>query len=255
MKFIRLATVVATLVAGTDSFATTRIEVLPLPGSVEIEDGLRLGALLQHLQMDPQSYWLGASWQRQSLKQEQQRLKAGILFDLTQVQRLALLQNNPGLVASAQRLHDLVARLPVTGRRLYSLDPLAIELNAAHSPRLQGGDRLTFPARPTTVRITGAVTEDCTLPFVPLQPAYRYIQQCPMQADSDPDHLYLIQPDGRVSRLGIALWNSEEHVAAPAPGALLLVPLDAARIKDSAPDLNRELATFLATQPLSAESP
>jgi hypothetical protein len=55
--------------------------------------------------------------------------------------------------------------------------------------------------------------------------------------------------------LGIALWNRQDHAAPPAPGAVLLVPLDSNQIKNSAPDLNRELAEFLATQPLPAESP
>ncbi|WP_440468553.1 capsule biosynthesis GfcC family protein [Pseudomonas sp. YH-1] len=237
--------------------ANTRIEVLgavPSPGEKEIAEGLRLGDLLSRLRVDPLGYWLGASWQRESLKQEQQRLKAGILFDLIQLQRLAMLQNEPGMANAARQLNEQVARLPVTGRRLYRLDPLAVELSAAHSPKLQGGDRLIFPPRPDSIRVTGAVSNDCKLPFAPLQQAYRYAQQCPALAEADPDYLYLIQPDGQVSRLGIALWNREE-AAPPAPGAVVLVPLDATQVDAIAPDLNRELARFIATQPLPMESP
>ncbi|MFJ3053256.1 capsule biosynthesis GfcC family protein [Pseudomonas nitroreducens] len=258
MKLIRLALLVASFAACTAAHGATRIDVfgeLPSPGVREIDDGLRLGVLLQQLQVNPQSYWLGASWQRQSLIQDQRRLKAGILFDLSQVQRLALLQDKPALASIAQRLGEQVIALPVTGRQTYHLDPLQVELNAEHSPRLQGGDQLIFPPRPATVRIIGAVTNNCELPFVPLQPAYRYAQQCPALGEADPDYLYLIQPDGQVTRLGVALWNREEQAAPPAPGAVLLVPLDAQEVKGSAPDLNRELADFLATQPLPAESP
>ncbi|UCL88686.1 capsule biosynthesis GfcC family protein [Pseudomonas sp. HS-18] len=258
MKKVRLALLAASIAACAVTHATTRIEVLgelPSPGPREIQEGLRLGELLQHERIDPQSYWLGASWQRQSLQQQQRRLKGGILFDLIQVQRLASLQENTSLASTAKRLSERVAELPVTGRRLYRLDPLEVELNAAHSPRLLGGDRLIFPARPSTVRITGAVSMDCTLPFVPLQPAYRYAQDCPTLADADPDYLFVIQPDGKVTPLGVALWNREDNAEPPAPGAVLLVPLDASQLKDNAPDLNRELADFLATQPLPAESP
>ncbi|OBY59100.1 capsule biosynthesis GfcC family protein [Pseudomonas sp. AU12215] len=258
MKIIRLALLAASFAACTTAHAATRIEVLgelPSPGVREIDDGLRLGVLLQQLQVNPQSYWLGASWQRQSLIQEQRRLKAGILFDLSQVQRLALLQNKPALASIAQRLGEQVIALPVTGRQTYHLDPLQVELNAEHSPRLQGGDQLIFPPRPATVRIIGAVANNCELPFVPLQPAYRYAPQCPALDETDPDYLYLIQPDGQVTQLGVASWNREEQAAPPAPGAVMLVPLDAQEIKDSAPDLNRELAEFLATQPLPAERP
>ncbi|QJP10958.1 capsule biosynthesis GfcC family protein [Pseudomonas multiresinivorans] len=258
MKLIRLALLMAGFAACTTAHGATRIEVLgelPSPGVREIDDGLRLGVLLQQLQVNPQSYWLGASWQRQSLIQEQRRLKAGVLFDLSQVQRLALLQDKPALANITQRLGEQVLALPVTGRRTYHLDPLQVELNAEHSPRLQGGDRLIFPPRPATVRIIGAVSDNCELPFVPLQPAYRYAPQCPALDEADPDFLYLIQPDGQVTRLGVASWNREEQAAPPAPGAVMLVPLDAQEIKDSAPDLNRELAEFLATQPLPAERP
>jgi len=258
MKFIRSALMTFGLITGFAADASTRIEVLdqkPSAGEIEIAEGLRLGELLQQRQTDPQSYWLGASWQRQSLLQEQRRLKASVLFDLTQVRRLAQLQDEPDLAAAARQLSEQVIAMPVTGRRVYPLDPLQVELRAEHSPKLQGGDRLIFPARPNYVRVTGAVVGECTLPFAALQPAYRYAQQCPALAEADPDYLYLIQPDGQVTRLGIALWNREDHAAPPAPGAVLLIPLDAERIKESAPELSRELADFLATQPLPVESP
>jgi hypothetical protein len=258
MKLLRLALLAACIAGTVVAQASTRIEVLgtvPSPGTKEIATGLRLGELLQQLQIDPRSYWLGASWQRESLKQQQKRLKAGILFDLTQVQRLALLAGNTSLASTAQRFSQEVLALPVTGRRIYALDPLRVELNADHSPKLEGGDRLIVPPRPESVRIIGAVATDCQLPFAPLQPTYRYVQKCPALPDADPDYAYLIQPDGQVSQLGIALWNRMDGDTPPAPGSVVLVPLDINQIKNSAPDLNRELAEFLATQSLPAELP
>ncbi|WP_448679740.1 capsule biosynthesis GfcC family protein [Pseudomonas nicosulfuronedens] len=257
MNRSRIGLLMMVLVLSSAVFATPRIEVLgevPSPGEKEIAEGLRLGDLVGQLRIDPLGFWLGASWQRESLKRDQQRLKAGVLFDLIQLRRLALLQNEPGLANAAQHLNEQVSRLPVTGRRIYRLDPLALELTAAHSPKLESGDRLIFPARPGSIRVVGVVSNDCTLPFVPLQQAYQYAQQCPALAEADPDYLYLIQPDGQVSRLGIALWNRVQ-ASPPAPGAVLLIPLDATRVDAIAPDLNRELASFIATQPLSPESP
>lgn len=257
MKVARIGCLLLGLTLGNTLLANPRIEVqgaVPSPGEKKIAEGLRLGDLLGQLRVDPLGYWLGASWQRESLKPEQRRLKAGVLFDLIQLQRLALLQNEPELANAARRLSEQVSRLPVTGRRVYRLDPLAVELNAAHSPKLQSGDRLIFPSRPVSIRVTGAVSSDCELPFAPLQQAYRYAQQCPALAEADPDYLYLIQPDGQVSRLGIALWNREE-AAPPAPGAVLLIPLEAAHVEAIAPELNHTLARFIATQPLPTESP
>lgn len=257
MKLSRLCCLLACLTVSTTLLAGTRIEVLgtlPSPGKKDIPEDLRLGQLLGQLRVDPLGYWLGASWQRQGLKAEQTRLKAGILFDLIQLERLAKLQDTPSLANAAQQLKTQVSALPITGRQVYHLDPLVVELNAAHSPKLEDGDRLIFPQRPASVRITGAVASDCTLPFVPLQQADRYAKQCPALADADPDYLYVIHPDGQVTRLGIALWNREDG-APPAPGAVLLVPLDAHEVKTIAPELNQELAEFLATQSLPAEAP
>ena len=257
MKLSRLCCLLACLAASTTGLASNRIEVLGAllaPGKKEVPEDLRLGQLLGQLRVDPLGYWLGASWQRQGLKAEQTRLKAGILFDLIQLERLAKLQDTPSLANAAQQLKTQVSALPITGRQVYHLDPLVVELNAAHSPKLEDGDRLIFPQRPASVRITGAVASDCTLPFVPLQQADRYAKQCPALADADPDYLYVIQPDGQVTRLGIALWTREDG-APPAPGAVLLVPLDAHEVKTIAPELNQELAEFLATQSLPAEAP
>ncbi|PJI50988.1 MAG: hypothetical protein CTR55_01440 [Pseudomonas sp.] len=151
MILLRLCLLAAGLLAFACAQANTRIEVLgdlPAPGEKQIAEGLRLGDLLAQLKVSPQSYWLGASWQRLSLTQDQQRLKAGVLFDLIQLQRLALLQQKPGLASAAQRLNEQVRPLPVTGRRIYPLDPLAVELNTAHSPKLQGGGSPDLPASP-----------------------------------------------------------------------------------------------------------
>jgi hypothetical protein len=61
--------------------------------------------------------------------------------------------------------------------------------------------------------------------------------------------VWVIQPDGHVSRCGIAAWN----LSAPeplAPGALIYVPL-APKFSAAVDDgLNRDIARFLATQVL-----
>lgn len=68
---------------------------------------------------------------------------------------------------------------------------------------------------------------------------------------ASPDHLYVIQPDGHIQKAGIALWNRGEptHLA---PGAVVFVPLNDNKIKSIAPDINEEVARFLATQVLDA---
>jgi len=99
------------------------------------------------------------------------------------------------------------------------------------------------------VRVVGAVQKPCELPHVALQDAREYVRACATQM-ADRDVLYVIQPDGQVSELGIALWNESPPMVL-APGAIVYVPLDRRLVAGAADSVfNRELADFIATQPL-----
>ncbi|MCY1452392.1 Capsule biosynthesis GfcC [compost metagenome] len=161
-----------------------------------------------------------------------------------------MLDDQPALAELLEHLHQQIAALPVTGRLPHLLDPVGVEVDPKQNSLVSAGDVFIFPPRPNHVRVVGAVQADCTLAHVPLQAARLYLQQCAQRAEADGDWLYLIQPDGQVSRVGIALWNREEG-APPAPGSIILVLLKAAGPDSPTPDLNREIAEFLATQPLS----
>ena len=87
-----------------------------------------------------------------------------------------------------------------------------------------------------------------------MRAARDYLDECPAVAGADLDYVWLIQPDGQVTRLGIAPWN-RETAAAPAPGSTLLVPLRSDDLEPPTPELNQQLAEFLATQPLAEVTP
>lgn len=223
-------------------------------GKIGITASSRLSDVFRTAQVNAEGYWLAAAWLQPSLRQPQKRLKAGILFDLSLLQQKALLDDQPELASLASRLHTQVAGMPVSGRRINLLDPVALEVDPAQNRLASDGDSFIFPPRPNSVRVMGAVAADCNLAFVPLQQARDYLQQCPQRAEADPDYLYLIQPDGQVSRLGIALWNHQEGLPV-APGATILVPLKAPSADSTFPQLNSEMAAFIATQPLSEVAP
>lgn len=224
------------------------------PGQYSFQTGTRLHDVLLPAEVNPKAYLLGAAWLHQPLRKAQERLKLGVLFDLASLHSNALLDNQPGLAALAARLSDKVQAMPVTGRRVAQLDPVRVELNRGDNSLLSSGDVLLYPVRPTTVRIEGAVLGECELPHHPLQPAKRYLQGCPRDPGANPDLLFVIQPDGRVFEEGVALWN-ETTAVAPAPGARIYVPLRSSGPGDSTPDLNAELAAFIATQPLLEVTP
>jgi len=254
MRLARLASILALLTlpgwGGGASAAPIRVQLagaVSHPGTLTLKQRARLSDAALAAQPRPDAYLLGAAWLRADLQRSQLRLKAGVLFDLGQLQQHALHGDRTGLAALAGRLRQWLAAMPVTGRQPALLDPRAVEINTAKNHLLADGDQLVYPRRPGDIRVVGAVVHDCRLPLVPLQDARLYLAACPGDHAADPDTIYVIEPDGRVFVQGIALWNrSTPRVLAP--GAVIYVPLRASAIKPIDPSLNHDLAAFLATQ-------
>jgi hypothetical protein len=217
------------------------------PGAVELPAGGRLLDVISVAQPNAESYWLAGVLLRQSLVEQQTRLKVGVLFDLDVLQRMAVLFDRPSRAALAVRLAEQVRRMPVTGRQVAVLDPVAVEVGFARNIRLDDGDRLIYPLRVDEVEVLGAVAESCRLPYQALQEARDYLQGCTPLVDADADYLWLIQPNGVTRRVGIAHWNRESGQI-PAAGSKILVPVKSDDLDPPIPELNQQLAEFIATQ-------
>lgn len=247
MKRVRVLSACLLLITGLSQAAVTVTGDVANPGPVELPPGGRLLDVISVAIPNAESYWLAAQLQRQSLLEEQERLKAGVLFDLQVLQRLALLFDRPSRAALAVRLAGQVGQMPVTGRQVAVLDPVAVEVGFARNMRLDDGDRLTYPMRVNEVEVLGAVAETCHLPYVPMQDASDYLQGCATLDDADADYLWLIQPNGVSRRVGIAAWNRESGQI-PAAGSKILVPVKTDDLDPPVPELNQQLAEFIATQ-------
>ncbi len=116
---------------------------------------------------------------------------------------------------------------------------------------LADGDRLYYPTRPSTVTVLGTVEQPCTIAHHPLQRPLDYVRQCPALLAASNDDVFVIQPDGEIQKIGVALWNRSGE-STLAPGALIFVPLNARTTRDVNPDFNEDAARFLATQVLDA---
>jgi hypothetical protein len=218
--------------------------VAQLPPKARLSDA----ALAAHVQTD--AYMAGAAWLRPSLMVEQQRAKAGLLFDLDSVHKQALKDQRDELAQLAGNLSKWLGAMPATGRQVALLDPRAVEVTAPENRLVAEGDALYYPRRPSTIHVVGAVAQACDLPLVAMQDARKYLDSCGLSPLADADWLYVIQPDGRVFRQGIGLWNRSAPISL-APGATLYVPLNEHLVRSAAPDLNNELSAFLATQLLA----
>lgn len=235
------------VIAGVSQAAVTVTGDVANPGPVELPAGGRLLDVINEAVPNAEGYWLAGVLLRQSLLEEQARLKAGVLFDLDVLQRMALLFDMPSRVALAQRLTEQVRQMPVTGRQIADLDPVAVEVGFARNIRLDDGDRLIYPKRIDEVEVLGAVAEPCHLPYQPLQEAREYLQGCSILSDAEADYLWLIQPNGVTQRVGIAHWNRESgHM--PVAGSKILVPVKNDDLDPPLPELNQQLAELIATQ-------
>lgn len=215
------------------------------PGTYQWHADARLRDATVAGQVRADAWPLGAALLRQGALEQQQRLKAGVLFDLRANRIHARATHNNALLELVDRLNAQVASMPVTGRVPAQLNPFQL-LILENNSLLQPGDRLLYPLRPTQIRIMGAVADDCTLTFDPALELGDYLDQCPPHAATDRNHVLIIQPDGRIQQAGIALWNEQQPNIAV--GAVIYRPVNPTLLSPEAPDLNREMAALLATQ-------
>lgn len=220
------------------------------PGTYEFPAEARLADAVLTGMPDRRAYPLGAALLRHDAVQAQARIRAGLLHDLDALASRA--DSASDLAGTAVRLREWLASLPPTGRVPNTLlEPRGLEVDPEANRPLADGDRFVYPVRPATVRVVGAVSRHCELPHVALRGAAAYLGDCPPAAIADRDWVYAVQPDGHVQRLGIAAWNRSPAYPL-APGAVVYVPLSERELRGVAPRFNRELAGFLATQPLPA---
>lgn len=248
MKRLRVLSAGLMLLAGASQAAVIVSGDVANPGPVALPPGGRLTDVISEAVPNAEGYWLAGVLLRQSLLEEQTRLKVGVLFDLDVLQRMADLFDRPSRKALAVRMAEDVRQMPVTGRQIADLDPVALEVGFARNIRLDDGDRLIYPQRVDEVEVLGAVAGTCRLPYQPLLEAREYLSDCNLlEDDADADYLWLIQPNGVSRRVGIAHWNRESGQF-PVAGSKILVPLKNDDLDPPIPELNQQLAEFIATQ-------
>jgi protein involved in polysaccharide export with SLBB domain len=217
--------------------------MLTLPATSRLSDAALAGA------PDDRSYMLGAALLKRSELVAQTRLKTGLLFDLAAIESRQ--SSDPEGAAAATRIAREVSAMPVTGRIRQGLAPRVLEMDFSANRPLADGDRLYYPTRPSTVTVVGTVEHPCSIPHHPFQRPFDYVRQCPALLAASKDDVFVIQPDGEVQKIGVALWNRSGE-STLAPGALIFVPLNARTTRDVNPDFNEDAARFLATQVLDA---
>ncbi len=215
--------------------------ILSTPNSHAQEGQQRLSEWLSSRTITTDDYLLGLEWLVPGEKVTQAQQQSDLPKSLV---------DSKGDDAARHRLHDWFAEMPVTGRVPISIvDADWLRANPNHDPVILPEHQVILPKRPHTVTLITSSGVRCQLPHISGFLAKRYLAACAPEALSQIDWAWVVQPDGKVSRFGIANWNIQKQ-AEPAPGAWIWMPL---RQDKWAGGLSAELSEFLATQGIAPE--
>jgi membrane-associated phospholipid phosphatase len=185
-------------------------------------------------------YPLGLSWRVPEEVPGQNALRLQLLNSLAGSDRSVTADP-----VAAKRLHDWLSTLPATGRVAVALaDARWLLANPTRNPILLPGHTAILPQRPRTVTVVTDEGIRCAVAHAERREAKAYLEACDPASAARADWAWIAQPDGRVQRFGIAIWNQEAQDE-PAPGAWIWGP---SRDTGWPERFSEKLITFLATQ-------
>ncbi len=185
--------------------------------------------LLEH-PASPRGYPLGLSWRVPSERISQNDLRYAVLEYLE--------RHDSG---NAEKLKKWIASFPVTGRvPVASTDARWLEVHPSLDPEIHPEDEVILPQRPSSVTVISSNGNVCRVLQAPGLHAADYLKRC--DAAKGVDRAYVAQPDGKVERIGVSLWNSDRQDEI-APGAWIWAPEG-----EWSERFSENLIAFLATQ-------
>ena len=191
---------------------------------------------------DPHSvYWAGAEvYELDSPKAEAQRADV-----------MQLLANLIRRQSSGSARHTLLSDLyrdisdwHLMRRLNIDVDFDQARLNPKRNPGFVSG-RYYIKAKPSmqSVSLVGPIGAQQTLTFNNASTVRDYLEQATPADSADKDYVYVIEPDGKVSKQGIAYWNNTHYK--PMPGSVIYLPLQTDLFSDDIEQLNDHIASLL----------
>src|SRR5438094_9615443 len=164
-------------------------------------------------------YPTGLSWRVPGEEASQQLLRHELLENLS-------------AVTSLRALEDWIRALPVTGRvPVVNSDARWLIVHPNRDPVLAAGHTVVLPQRPQTVTVVTEQGDRCPVRHVPGREAIDYARVCSAGQERSIDWAWIAQPDGRIERYGVAIWNREAQDE-PAPGAWIWAPARESRVSE-----------------------
>ncbi len=206
----------------------------------------RLSAWLKTQTLPADAYPLGTLWATPEEKARQQAEHEALLQSLPSLVEQGVLTAN-----AMQGLQRNLQAMQPTGRlKLSNVEADWLAAYPRKDPLLQPGDGLAIPSRPLHLRVMTQDGAVCEISHREGLQAKDYVRAClggDGAATRYGDWAWLVQPDGRVQHVLLALWNAAEQDQ-PAPGAWLWVPDSGTRLQQA---WQTRWAEWLATQGVS----
>ncbi|MBM7037685.1 capsule biosynthesis GfcC family protein [Vibrio ulleungensis] len=145
---------------------------------------------------------------------------------------------------SYQLLINEVHDWTVGYRELLSLDQDVFRIDASLDPMLAGDFDLELIEPPSTIEILGLVNTPQLLTWQPHWTASDYIKQSVRHDKGHRSYVWIVYPDGHITRSGYAYWNNE--AASIVPGSVLFVGYNSD--KQATIDLEQNIAKLIASR-------
>ena len=204
-----------------------------------VRGGERLSDWMLRQAFVPAPYWPGLRWSVPEQRLPQHDVKHALI---------AALAASPELKApvdARERLAHWLTSVPVTGRVPIELaDARWLQSHPEFDPILARDHHVEVPATaPRTLTVISEAGRRCRVPHQSGTQVKAYLAACDPGTVDEIDLAWIVQPDGRVFRYGIAAWN-EEKQGELAPGAWIWAP---ARNSGWPERFSDRFARFIAT--------
>jgi len=211
--------------------------------SVSMPDRSRLSEAYTGFKFPEDADWSSALITKNDSSDSLKSVQTNLLQNLQDL--AAQWHDNPALVKSVQQMMTLVEKTPVALRIQTKLDPDWVLLRQEFNPQLEGHYTLYLAPYMFNLQLVGLAGNQ-TLPIHEGYLLTDYLADVSYQEGADRDFVYLITPEGQWHKMPVALWNRVD--SEPAPGSVIFVGFDATLLPDNMPDLNEQIASYLANR-------
>lgn len=224
-----------------NALANVTVHVRQQP--LEFAELPRLSDVLKQVDNTADIYWPTAALFRES--ESLALLQQKTVADL---QLLAASTADTLLADSAKKLANEVQNWLIAQRSHYPVHYERAGLELSLNPRLsQGTYYLAAPARKPQLAVFGA-TDSRAVTFAFAQQVAAVYQQHAL-AIADKNEIWVIEPDGALSKVGVAYWNKQH--ASTRPGQQFYIPFAKNKLPTPLKDLNDNIVTLLRHRVIS----